>query len=829
MKVNLWPRVLRYCHLLSKDLKFRFLGITLEISSRRGILYAALKNRLSNSRYQEGSMRIVKTAIVFAAFLVVGVYVLHRNQHFTRAQTGQDSSTPCCGEPDTTAPREIDFPYYSLRDGFNSTLLLVSDSPKPMDLTVAVRSMTGQTVFAPMSIQPQEKLAVDLSTLLTKLSADVNGAFAEGSISVYFSGTIMPLTGQLTMSNPALGLIHESQLVENDPGHSDLPAVLNGLWWNLGGGRDARIMVSNTGGDSVIADVFLDFQGSRHASSPLMFMGHETKVLSITKLLGDLKASPAEAPEGGITIIPRGLKPTLIANGKILDPATGFSTSLNFPLPQLQISNALHASGVPVGTPTKDSPFARMGTFIPHVIVRNLLGSQQNVSITVEFPGQDGTEQTALAPLSVGAYSTQDFSFASVLGRLPLPLPYASIRIQYSGPPGSVIAEVSSVEQRHDLVIDSRLANEGDGTAGGGAHPWHLDNETESILFLTNMGDQSARIGFHAQANGVHYFLTNLKLNPHETRAIDFRELRDAQVPDFRKNTIPTEATDGSVSWIRIDNVPVMGRLVVIERHKGMASNYDCGTGCVCPASFVAVPVTPASFDVLPGQTMDCTCKMEFRDCNGAQTFITPSSATWSSTNTAVATVSGSTASGTVHAIAAGTATIDASLTGTTYTQSGAHYCTSKTVTIKGPSACNVRIPYMLNALPTTTETVCSGKSCMLDIKYQVLDVNGAAIYVSGMNVAESSGFAPGSPCTGSWADAGKWTTDGTGTMTTPDYWYWCCTNGTCTMKFTQTFTVNGYPIYVIKYNGFAGTHNIVTIQCSSSNVATCPAIVPTP
>ncbi len=84
-----------------------------------------------------------------------------------------------------------------------------------------------------MSIQPQEKLAVDLSSLLTKLSADVNGAFAEGSISVYFKGTVMPLAGQLTMTNPALGLIHESEMVQNDPGHSDLPPVLNGLCWNL--------------------------------------------------------------------------------------------------------------------------------------------------------------------------------------------------------------------------------------------------------------------------------------------------------------------------------------------------------------------------------------------------------------------------------------------------------------------------------------------------------------------------------------------------------------------------------------------------------------------
>lgn len=117
-----------------------------------------------------------------------------------------------------------------------------------------------------------------------------------------------------------------------------------------------------------------------------MFIAHETKVLSITQLLGDLGASPAEAPAGGITIIQRGPRPALIVNGKILDPVTGFSTSLNFPLPRVQIESALHASGVPIGTPTKDSPFARMGTFVPHVIVRNLLGTPQRSLLEKTLP-----------------------------------------------------------------------------------------------------------------------------------------------------------------------------------------------------------------------------------------------------------------------------------------------------------------------------------------------------------------------------------------------------------------------------------------------------------
>ncbi len=110
--------------------------------------------------------------------------------------------------------------------------------------------------------------------------------------------------------------------------------------------------------------------------------------------------------------------------------------------------------------------------------------------------------------------------------RLPLLVPFRSLGIPEGGPPGSVIAQVSSVETKSDLVIDNRLFNEGDGWAVSGANPRHLDKETESILFLTDMSDKPARIGFQVQANGVHYYLTDLKLKPHETRAIDLRKLR---------------------------------------------------------------------------------------------------------------------------------------------------------------------------------------------------------------------------------------------------------------------------------------------------------------
>jgi hypothetical protein len=180
-----------------------------------------------------------KLSVALVAPLFLGGYLLHRSPSLGSAQT----RAACCGPSHPEGPRELDFAYYSLRDGFSSQLQLVSDSPKPIDLTIAIRSLAGETLLTSATIGPQAKLAFDLGTLITELGADPAGAFGEGSVAVYFVGTIMPVVGQITMTNTATRLVHESEMVENDPGRTDIPPTLNGLWWNLGSGRDARIMV----------------------------------------------------------------------------------------------------------------------------------------------------------------------------------------------------------------------------------------------------------------------------------------------------------------------------------------------------------------------------------------------------------------------------------------------------------------------------------------------------------------------------------------------------------------------------------------------------------
>ncbi len=607
-----------------------------------------------------------------------------------------------------------------------------------------------------MAIQGSRKMALDLETLLSELSVDVSEEFAEGSISVHFMSAIeMPLMGRVTISNLEQRISFDSEM---GMGNQLLPNELHSLWWGIGAGRDAVFTVSNASDLPAQADVFLDFAGGRHPRAALDFRPRETKVLSITRLLSDLNASPSQAPEGGFSIIPRGTN-RLLAQGHISDPTAGFSTTLHFLRPEVQRVSALHASGVPIGTPARESPFAGAGTFIPHVVVRNLIPLQQIVTITLEYPRRKGTGQIALAPIYLQGNQTSDISLESIFGLLPLPLPHCSIRIQYSGMPGSLTAEVSSVEAQGDLVVDSRLANEGDGGAGSGANPWHLNHETSSVLFLTNMGDKVARIGFDVVTLKGHYYLSKLKLDPHETRAIDLGRLRDAQSPDFMGNTIPLGATDGALLWERLDDVPVSGRLVVMQRGRGIATNFDCSP-CNCPSSYVQLDIAPYGTDcsapgittlnVVANFTLQLTaCAKYHVPCTTNYTYSeVTGSASWSSSNTAAATVDNSSRKGLVTGISAGSASITATYADNTYTyNSTTQTCPPTSISRSGSRTVNVQVPTSLSIVAgtdsTTSEASCTtsgglaGCGVTRTFEYQVNDQSGQPIKVANMAVGD--------------------------------------------------------------------------------------------
>jgi hypothetical protein len=184
-------------------------------------------------------------------------------------------------------------------------------------------------------------------------------------------------------------------------------------------------------------------------------------------------------------------------------------------------------------------------------------------------------------------------------------------------------------------------------------------------------------------------------------------------------------------------------------------------------------------------------------------------------------------ACGEVDGVAAGTSGITASFSDYVYTYNG-NSCPGTLRPHQGSGGANVQKPAILKVVNTQTSSTCSGTSCLLQIWYQVLDGNGAAIKVSGLDIEETVTDSETGNCAGELQVGGPWHTDSTGTMTGPDNWWWCCDTGcNAVYTFNQTFTVNGYTVQIVN-GSYVGSHNVTTIQCNNGQ-GSCPSVVPTP
>ncbi len=140
---------------------------------------------------------------------------------------------------------------------------------------------------------------------------------------------------------------------------------------------------------------------------------------------------------------------------------------------------------------------------------------------------------------------------------------------------------------------------------------------------------------------------------------IDIRALRDNQVPDQEQRTIPHGIAHGQVRWTIIqsegtDLLALIGRSEQVDEVKAISSTYACQNCCGdFPQS---VFISPSQVDMQVGQSITMSAFEQRVDCYGFA-YLVPVSASWSSNNSSVTTVSG----GQVTPQRAGQATITAS------------------------------------------------------------------------------------------------------------------------------------------------------------------------
>ena len=259
----------------------------------------------------------------------------------------------------------------------------------------------------------------------------------------------------------------------------------------------------------------------------------------------------------------------------------------------------------------------------------------------------------------------------------------------------------------------------------------------------------------------------------------------------------------------------------------------DCTGYCELVISLSSSYNPISSFDAVVGQSIQLYA-LAFSSDGTLHDFT--GSCTWSSSNTGIATVEtlGQTTPGLYTAVAGGSSTIKASRS---LNAQGVHYSICGGCPglprMSGQATANVQKPtFLLLKTQLSSSSGCANQgttTCLVQRFYRVLDQNSNPISVSGLDIRESMSPPSGS-CSGNLTDRGAWTTDATGSMTSPDVIYWCCAaKSNCYVSFEQGFTVNGYPVLISDNSGLPpAIHNVIKFTCTSGT-GSCPQMYPSP
>ena len=394
------------------------------------------------------------------------------------------------------------------------------------------------------------------------------------------------------------------------------------------------------------------------------------------------------------------------------------------------MSSVLNGTGLMLAHPASISAFPNASFFVPYVALKNCSEVSQTASATVQYTAAGQPHSQPLPVVNLAPHDVGMVDFSKLLSSVDgSSIEDAGLKIESSGAPGTLIAEVTSIDRNGTLCVDVPLADIGSGFIGTGAHPFHLDGDSQAVLHLKNLGAKPTTAIVQVLYDGGEFSPELIRLRPDQSVGVDLRQFRDSHDKDVHGHQLPVDFATGQVQWFQHGKESVVGRLVASSPSLGLSASFACGGVC-CPPSFYSFDVTPGSLDGIPedefGLTMtetDYTCGQFYGPFN-----IT-GYVTCSSTDPSVADAYGTT----VEMVDEGTATINIDHWAATFERTNFECdsgcepnCVETDNLLRDALTTLVRTPHHL-------VVVLDGPSDCADvyerlIKYRVVDRNGSTI-----------------------------------------------------------------------------------------------------
>jgi hypothetical protein len=574
-----------------------------------------------------------------------------------------------------TVPHVLPASYYSLKGNVSSTLTLNNKGPQPLDIQPTLFSMEGQRLdVPPVTVDGTSYRVIDL-----RLWAMPGAGFDEGSLQIVHYGMDMQLGAQVKIIDAEHSLIHDEQLMAN----MAMSPRLESVWWLRSHQCNVHLVLSNVTASSLTATLAVDGVNPAQASPAIIRLAaHETRLINPEQLARNGKGTLREI--GGISINYNSAAGALLARGFINEVSTGFSSSIEFSDPSMAHSSKLDGGGLRLG---------RVGgtELTPIVVARNLGTTKSIIRGSMPYTLNDGTASLLSTPeirLSPGEASTLDLSLAIRRSHLDLNrVVSAGLEFTYSSAPGSVLISAQSVSADGNQVFRLPLVDADAQPSSTGGYPWSIDGDSSTLVYITNCTDRPQQYVLQLNFQDGVYAPGLKTVEPNQTAVIDIRALRDGQVKDEHNQTIPLDAKHGQVQWSieGPENLTLIGRAEQVDSVSGMSSSYAC-VNC-CPASCMETWVDPPSVTGFVGDTQQFTGFQQNEDCFGNPLSPFSRSATWSSTNSSVATVN-STGFGTAQNV--GNTSIQGTWTAFLWDLNANNTCTKTIIQPLAEAVCDV-------------------------------------------------------------------------------------------------------------------------------------------
>jgi hypothetical protein len=568
-----------------------------------------------------------------SAVLCLGLFLmsLAAMSHAARAQS---MST----DPTAVMNQMTNIPYFTLRDGMSSTLTLQNLSMKPAKVQVTIFNAAGQAhMLDPITVNIRSFKEVHLADVAPS-------GFDFGNIEVAFNGTPMMVTSQVSVFSLESRVSFESR--ESDMTDFESTKLAGIVLIPKGG--NGYLAVTNVANNRVSFELTASTLRRTVALSP-----RETQVI---KLNDDELISPTL-----IKLEHSGMPGDLIATGYVLNMKNGYSSAFTLFDPGIARSSVLAGAHFRAGRPDPGERFPGGTHFLSPLLLANISASPVTAQISVDYTVRERIQMTNIDPNKADA--TEDESGTVFVKTLTIApgevqrveltdalvgvgqIAEAGVDITYDASPGSVIGQLTSVDESGDYAFEVPVKDPNAINATRqSTYPWSIENGTKTVLHMKNTTKETVEAGARISFAGGSYQLDKLTLKPYQTIAVDIQNLKDSQKADVLGHVFPPGATHGEVDWFQITPYSMIGRAESTDVEAGIARSFSCYTDC-CGAYEDDYVLSPNPMNGTAGGSQAFSATEYYHDCiDGDPYFQFPNkqseATSWSSSVPSVATVS---------------------------------------------------------------------------------------------------------------------------------------------------------------------------------------------